>query len=90
MSKYSYYELIDAGAPELPDGYFYRIQRGPFKGTTYVHIRRRFGRWSYAVKKIWGRPDTEEELISLVWMVHRDSELGIDRTEVTRFYGDHP
>ncbi|MFD9442136.1 hypothetical protein [Streptomyces sp. NPDC060001] len=52
-------ELVDAGAPELPEGYFYRVRPESF-GLLLIEIRRQ-GRWfSACVESVHVRPGNYE------------------------------
>lgn len=44
MSTPTYDALIAAGAPELPEGYFYRVHRQDMLGIIKVQLRKR---WKY-------------------------------------------
>ncbi len=50
MSQEIYDRLVAAGAPELPEGYFYRItEHERFGGEYYVDIRKKKRFWSVSV-----------------------------------------
>lgn len=57
-------ELVAAGAPELPEGYFYRVRKTNIRSLK-VEIRHQRGRWrSSRVDDAWvfhGQNDTAEE-----------------------------
>lgn len=57
VSDATYLELVKAGAPVLPDGWFYRVRwnRGDLGPDLIVQVRkhRRFGSTSLSEKRVW-------------------------------------
>lgn len=100
MSQETYDELLRAGAPALPDGYFYRISRDSMGGFYNVDIRKR-GRF-LSVSVLGGsRPFIPDDTISPerffalscrhVFEGWQEFKADIEASvRAERFLGDHP
>ncbi|MFF3140407.1 hypothetical protein ACFVRU_01410 [Streptomyces sp. NPDC057927] len=92
-------QLVYAGAPELPDGWFYRVTTsGPVCGWPVVEIRQP-GRWfgsrcvSYAIVRAEEHPNGDVAVIAAcvkAWTrLKEDEDYGRKVREALAFRGDH-
>lgn len=92
-------DLIAAGAPELPDGWFYRVTTsGPIIGWPVVEIRQP-GRWfgsrsvSYAIVRTGEHPTGDDAVLAActrAWeRLQEDEEHRRKTREALALRGDH-
>ncbi|WDM16717.1 hypothetical protein J3S85_37765 [Streptomyces lavenduligriseus] len=89
--------LVAAGAPELPEGWFYRVRKEALDLGHKVEIReqRRFGSRlvaeSYVLEERYD--DVEEALIAACHRAHTNVQeralIAVKAAELKRFLGDH-
>lgn len=93
-----YAELLEAGAPDLPEGYFYRITTLAFLPIPVISIRKRHSFWPSTL--VWEHTfhtwefDTVEDYARACRVVYENA--GLDAANRSRdalfrsMMGDHP
>jgi hypothetical protein len=91
-------EMLELGAPALPDGYFYRVKITSF-GSLHIEIREKTKFFSYMHAELYADParypeySAQEIIRRASLLVHKDwlavSDSRLKRQALRKWEGDH-